>query len=222
VHRSLPVVLAAVLSTPGIGAQSPDAATLAARVQARYDKIKDFEGDFVQTYVGGVLRTKATESGTMAIKRPGRMRWVYTKPERKEFVSDGVRIYSYLVENRQVIVSPMPGPGEATTPALFLTGQAHLVRDFSASFTELPGAPAGLVSLRLDPRRRDPDYEWLGIGIDAATLQIRYLVAADRQAGQSAFTFANLKENRGISDKLFEFRIPRGVDVVSSGARTPR
>ena len=68
-------------------------------MQQRYNSIRDFQGDFVQTYEGGVLRTKTTEQGTLAIKRPGRMRFTYTKPERKEFVSNGVR--STLRRRRQ-------------------------------------------------------------------------------------------------------------------------
>ncbi len=204
----------------GLVAQTVPSATpddLAARVQQRYDTIKDFEADFVQTYEGGVLRTKTTESGTVAIKRPGRMRWIYNKPERKEFVSDGVRIYSYLPADKQVIVSPVP-QGQSNTPALFLTGKGNLVRDFTASSTQVAGAPAGLTMLNLVPKRSDPDVESLVLGVDPASLQIRHLVATDRQGGKSTFTFTNLKENRGISDKIFEFRIPRGVDVVTSGA----
>ncbi|MEW6322832.1 MAG: outer membrane lipoprotein carrier protein LolA [Acidobacteriota bacterium] len=200
--------------------QSPAAETpeaLAARVQARYDAVRDFEGDFVQTYEGGVLRTRTTERGTVAIKRPGRMRWVYTRPERKEFVSDGVRIYAYLPADRQVIVSPVPSGSAATTPALFLAGVGHLVRDFTAAFTDVPGAAPGLVGLRLVPRRADPEFEWLVIGVDPVSLQIRALVAADHQGGRSTFTFTNLKENQGLSDKTFEFRIPRGVDVITNG-----
>ncbi len=203
----------------GLVAQTAPSATpddLAARVQQRYDTIKDFEADFVQTYEGGVLRTKTTESGTVAIKRPGRMRWVYSKPERKEFVSDGVRIFSYLPADKQVIVSPVP-QGQSNTPALFLTGKGNLVRDFTVSSTQLAGAPAGLTMLKLVPKRSDPDVESLVLGIDPTSLQIRHLLATDRQGGKSMFTFTNLKENRGLSDKIFEFRIPRGVDVVTSG-----
>jgi outer membrane lipoprotein-sorting protein len=55
------------------------------------------------------------------------------------------------------------------------------------------------------------------VGVDASTLQIRQLLAADRQGGRSAFTFTNLKENRNLSDRIFEFKIPRGVDVITSG-----
>jgi len=189
---------------------------LAGRIQRRYDTIRDFEADFVQSYEGGVLRTKTTERGTVAIKRPGRMRWVYTNPERKEFVSNGQRIYSYLPGDKQVIVSPVPS-GDQTTPALFLTGRGHLVRDFTATFADLPGAPAGVVGLRLVPRKADPEVEWLLLGVDATSLQIRQLVATDRQGGRSSFTFTNLKENRNLSDKLFEFQIPRGVDVITNG-----
>ena len=190
---------------------------LAGRIQQRYDGIRDFEGDFTQSYEGGMLRVKTSESGTVAIKRPGRMRWVYTRPERKEFVSDGTRVYSYLPADKQVIIAAMPA-ADQTTPALFLAGRGHLVRDFMASFTELPDAARGLIGLKLTPRRPDPELEWLVLGVDPATFQIRYLVAVDGQGGRSSFRFSNLKENRNLSDKLFTFQIPRGVDVITNAA----
>jgi len=220
--RSLAFVLLGALALPPrLAGQSQDPAALAARIQARYATIKDFQGDFVQSYEGGVLRTKTSESGTLAVKQPGLFRFVYAKPERKEFVSDGTQIYTYLVADKQVIVSPAPGPGEATTPALFLAGRANIARDFTPTATTLPSAPPGLIALKLEPRKPDPDYQWFALGVDPATLQIRHLVAMDRQGGRSAFTFSNLKENQGISDNTFRFRIPRGVDVVNNGPRQP-
>jgi outer membrane lipoprotein carrier protein len=140
---------------------------------------------------------------------------VYTKPERKEFVSNGTKIYSYLPADKQVIVAPVPS--DQTTPALFLSGRGHLVKDFTASFADLPDAGAGLVGLRLVPKQEDPEIESLLLGVDGASLQIRQLVAADRQGGRSTFLFNNVKENRRLSDKLFEFQIPRGVDVITNG-----
>jgi outer membrane lipoprotein-sorting protein len=41
----------------------------------------------------------------------------------------------------------------------------------------------------------------------------------DAQGGQSSFAFANLKENVGLADKSFEFKMPRGVDVVTDRPR---
>ena len=205
-----------MVATPLAQSGKESAEQLAGRIQARYDTIRDFEADFVQAYQGGLLRTKTTEQGTVAIKRPGRMRWVYSKPERKEFVSNGERIYSYIPADKQVVVSPMPA-GEQTTPALFLTGRGHLVRDFQAEFAEVPGAAPGTIGLKLTPRKADPEFEWLMIAVNPSTLQLQQLVALDRQGGQSSFTFTNLKENRNLSDKIFDFQIPRGVDVITNG-----
>ncbi len=206
------------LTTAVAGAQGPAAARtptdLARQVQARYDTVQDFEGEFTQTYEGGVLRTRTTERGTVVIKRPGKMRWVYTAPERKEFVSDGAKIYAYFPADRQVIVSTAPS-GSDTTPALFLTGQANLVRDFAASLIDLPGAPAGNLGLKLVANKPDPDFEWLAVSVDPATFQIQQLVALDRQGGRSTFTFRNLRENRRPADTSFVFRIPKGVDVIN-------
>lgn len=213
--------LALVAVSSVLTAQAPqDATALAARVQQRYNAIKDFSGDFVQTYEGGVLRTKTTERGTVAIKRPGRMRFTYTKPERKEFVSDGTRLYTHLVADKQVIVSPAPDPSDGSIPALFLAGQSDLARDYVATFTPLPGAATGLVTLKLVLKKPHADYDSLGIGIEPKSLQIQFLTALDKQGGRSSFSFSNLKENRGLSDKDFEFRVPRGVEVVMNGARS--
>jgi outer membrane lipoprotein carrier protein len=197
-----------------------DPQAMATKIQQRYNGIKDFQGDFVQTYEGGVLRTRTTERGTLAIKRPGRLRFTYTKPERKEFVSDGNRLYTYLVADKQVIVSPAPAAEDGDVPAMFLAGQSDLARDYTPSFTPLPGAAPGLLTMQLIPKNKDSAFESLGIGVDPKTLQIQFLTAVDQQGGRSSFVFSNLKENRGISDKEFEFRIPRGVDVVTQGAPT--
>ena len=202
-----------------LSAQTSDPVALAAKVQQRYNSIKDIQGDFVQSYEGGVLRTKTTERGTVAIKRPGRLRFAYTKPEKKEFVSDGTRLYAYMVMDKQVIVSPAPGPDQGDIPAMFLAGQSDLSRDYTPSFTALPGAAPGLVTLKLVPKKPSAEYESIGIGVDPNTLQIQFLTAVDTQGGRSSFSFTNPKENRGLSDKDFEFRIPRGVEVVTNGGR---
>jgi outer membrane lipoprotein carrier protein len=214
------VIVAACAVLPRAATQTDlPADEIARRVQARYDTVGDFEGQFTQTYEGGVLKTRTTEKGTVVIKRPGRMRWIYTAPERKEFVSDGTKVYAYFPLDKQVMVSPAPS-GADTTPALFLTGRANLTRDFESSKMTVPGADAGLIGLKLVARRPDPDFEWLAIGVDPVTFQIRHLVALDRQGGRSTFAFSNLKENRRPPDTAFEFRIPKGVDVINNDPRT--
>jgi outer membrane lipoprotein carrier protein len=206
------ITLASASTVAGQATPTPEA--IARALQDRYQKVRDFSGEFTQTYRGGVLRTASREQGTVAIKKPGRMRWIYTKPERHEFISDGSKIYVYLPAEKQVIVSQVPPDDQATTSALFLSGKGDIARDFVPAFVET--AIAGTIALKLTPRRNEPDYEYLVVFADPATLQIRGLTTRDRQRGESTITFANLKENQGISDKEFAFRIPRGVDVVSN------
>ena len=212
-------LLVVLTSLPVLGSaqtgRSPE--ELAKALQARYQGVRDFTADFVQTYRGGVLRTETRERGTVAVKKPGLMRWTYTSPERKEFVSDGRKMYSYIPEDRQVTVSDVPIDSEAPTPVLFLAGKGDLVKDFTATQAESP--VAGSVAVKLTPRRKEPEYEYLIVAVDPATLQIRALTTRDRQGGESTLRIENLQENKGISDKDFAFRIPRGVDVITNGPR---
>src|SRR5437773_7353773 len=90
---------------------------LAQALQKKIDGIKDFSTDFTHTYEGGVLRKQITERGHLLVKKPGKMRWDYTSPETKQFVSDGVKMYSYLPQDKQVIVASVPPDDQATTPA---------------------------------------------------------------------------------------------------------
>ena len=218
--RHLSILFAAVSVITASAAQpnAPDAAALARAVQARYDKVRDFTADFTHSYKGGVLKKQVVERGTLQVKKPGRMRWRYTDPEEKLFVSDGRQIYSYVPADRQVVVSPMPAEDRATTAALFLTGKGDLARDFTARLAALPpGAPAGSVAIELTPRQEQREYNTLTLVVDPGTYTIRTLAADDRQGGRSMFTFANVKENTGLADKVFEFSIPRGADVIRTG-----
>jgi outer membrane lipoprotein carrier protein len=213
------VVLAVVFTADGRAAD-PTALELAEAVQREYDAVKDFSADFVHTYQGGVLKKQLTERGKVLIKKPGKMRWDYTEPEKKLFVSDGSRVYFYLPADKQVMVSQVPADA-ASTPALFLAGKGRLTSEFTPSFVELPaGLPAGTRALKLVPKSKQPDYDWLILAVDPATLAIRGLVTIDAQGGTSTFAFTNLKRNVGLADNEFTFKIPRGVDVISDTSRS--
>lgn len=197
-------------------AQAGNPTDLARSLQQKYAGIRDFSTDFTHTYTGGVLKKTVTERGRLLIKKPGKMRWDYTSPEPKQFVSDGVKLYSYIPADKQVIVGTVPRGEGASTPSLFLTGKGDLVRDFNASAGEVPkGYPAGTQALKLVPRTAQPDYDWLVLLVDPVSLTLRGMVTADAQGGTSVFAFSNLKENVSLNDKEFIFNMPRGVDVVT-------
>ena len=215
-----PVAGLVLLLTASVWAQSTPSATadsLARDLQRKYDRISDFSADFVHAYRGGVLKQQATERGHLLVKKPGRMRWDYTSPEKKLFVSDGRKIYSYIPRDRQVVVSTMPQDDQVPTPALFLTGKANITRDFDVAFDKVADAPAGSLALRMTPKKREPEYDSLTLVVEPATLTLQMLITIDTQGGRSAFTFSNFKENVGLADNQFVFQMPRNVDVVTDG-----
>ena len=136
-----------------------------------------------------------TEKGHLLIKKPGKMRWEYTSPEQKLFVSDGVKIYSYIPQDKQVVVSSVPTDDTASAPDVFLAGKGNLVRDFTATLTEVPaGMLPGTKALKLVPKKPQPDYDWIVLLVDQTTLGLRGLMSTDAQGGTSTFSFANLKK----------------------------
>jgi outer membrane lipoprotein carrier protein len=194
----------------------PPAQEVAAALQKKYDAIRDFTADFVHESEGGLLRKKQVERGVVQIKKPGKMRWDYRSPEQKLFLSDGRRIYLHVPADNQVIISQVPEQDQATTAVLFLVGKGSLTRDFTVSYVE--GGGPDTYALRLQPKLPERDYDWLQLVADRRTLQIRSLTAADSQGGRSTFQFSNFKENTGLSDKTFTFKIPRGAEVTNNGA----
>jgi outer membrane lipoprotein carrier protein len=132
------MVLATLAAAPSAQSKpTPDAQAKA--LQQRYQGVpRLLSAAFTHSYRGGVLRTQTLERGTVSVKKPGLMRWIYTSPEKKEFVSDGKKIYSYLAQDKQVIVADVPPADQATTPALFLAGKGDISRDFTAATAEPP------------------------------------------------------------------------------------
>lgn len=196
-------------------AQTESADALARNIQTKYDRISDFSADFVHSYRGGVLKQQATERGQLLVKKPGKMRWEYTSPEKKTFVSDGHKLYSYMPQDKQVIVSTMPPDDQAPAPALFLTGKGNITRDFVVTFDKVAEAPQGTLAIRLTPKKHEPEYNSLTLVVQPGTFNLVMLVTVDPQGGRSVFTFTNLRENVGLGDNQFVFNMPRGVDVMT-------
>lgn len=196
--------------------ERPPVMDIARNIQRSYEHVRDFSADFTHSYSGGVLGQQVTERGSVLIKKPWKMRWTYTNPEKKVFVSDGVKLYSYIPEDKQVYVSSVPTADETSTPTLFLAGKGNITRDFVVTWADLPEAPRDTYALKLVPTRKEQEYDWLILVVDRRNLQLRMLVTIDRQGGRSTFSFTRLKENVNMPDSNFTFQIPRGVEVVYS------
>src|SRR5437660_597566 len=60
---------------------------LAEKVDKHYNNLQTLQADFTEIYKGAGL--SRSESGTLWLRRPGRMRWQYEQPRNKLFIVDG-------------------------------------------------------------------------------------------------------------------------------------
>jgi outer membrane lipoprotein carrier protein len=201
------VVLLSTAPLPPPG-DSPSAEAVARRVEERTNRSADLTARFRQTYRSGVLGRAVVESGTVKVKRPGLMLWEYKDPEKKTFVSDGKKFYFYVPADRQVVVRDQDP--SRSLPALLLSGKGNILAQFDVSLDE---APAGQQRLRLVPKAKDPDIERVLLDVDP-DFRIRAIEVEDVQGSRSRFEFEDLRENVGLSDGVFRFEIPRGVEVI--------
>jgi outer membrane lipoprotein carrier protein len=207
----LTAVLVLACAASSIRAQAPAAADLAARIQARYATVRDFTAQFALVQTSGLRLGGGEDRGKVTIKKPGKMRWVFDTGDRSEVIADGVKIYSYFPKDKYVHLADFPPEDRAGTALLLLTGRGDLTRDFVASVP--PEHPAGEWQLILQPKASPADFKELTLSVDRAALRLTGLKIVDDQGGVRSFRFANLQENRAVSDAVFEFKIPKGVEI---------
>jgi outer membrane lipoprotein carrier protein len=188
---------------------APSADALAARIQARYATIRDFTADFTLTTTSGLSLGGGSDRGKVIVKKPLRMRWTLATGSRHEVVSDGARLFNYFPKDK--VVNEVSLGDHSSTALLLLTGRGDLTRDFTARMAA--AQPPDEWRLTLTPRAPQPDYKEITLAVDRAALRLMGLDILDDQGTVRAFRFSNLRENQGIADSVFAFRVPAGVDV---------
>jgi len=192
----------------------PDLRSLTTAVDAHYNRIRTLEAQFTETYSGpGASRT---ESGTLLLKKPGRMRWDYTEPRPKLFLVDGQTAWFYVPGENQVRRTPVKQIDDLRSPLRFLLGKTNLAKEFdnlhiaanekpvNSGDAVLEGVPKGL--------RERVSRTLLEVATDG---NIRRIVVEEMDGSVTEFRFLQQKENVEIPDARFRFTPPDGVEVVS-------
>jgi outer membrane lipoprotein carrier protein len=189
--------------------QTPSAAELAAKIQARYETVRDFTADFTLTTTSSLAIGAGSDRGKVIVKKPVRMRWTLQTGSQHEIVSDGTTIYNYFPKDK--IVNEAPLKEQTSTALLLLTGRGDLTRDFVPSLGK--DQPPTEWRLTLKPKLPQPDYTELTLTVDRPTLRLAGLDIVDDQGTVRKFRFSNLRENQGVADSLFAFKVPPGVEI---------
>src|SRR5947209_19629979 len=109
------------------GASAQDVNVIAAAVDARYNHLRTLEAEFPEVYQGSGM--ERTESGTLWLKKPGKMRWEYRSPREKLFVSDGKDAWFYVPDDRQARKESAKKLEDIRSPLAFLLGKTKLQKE---------------------------------------------------------------------------------------------
>ena len=193
--------------------QEGDPAAAVASLQARYAAVESVTADFEQTYHAPGI--EQTESGVLFMKKPGLMRWEYREPEEKLFVADGRDSYLYVPADRQVMVRRFSPEELHSTPLQFLLGRGDIAQSYEVSWEKnFQQRAAGTLALHLTPRRPEAEYAYLVLEFEQRIFDLRRILVKELTGNTSEFFLTNLKTNVRLADNLFQFKIPKGVEVV--------
>jgi outer membrane lipoprotein carrier protein len=161
------------------------------------------------------LGKTTTASGTVAFKKPGKMRWEFDQDAPQVIVADGNTLWFYQPKERQVIKAPFREAFRSTTPISFLTGVGRLTKDFKASINGTSD-DGKLVYLLLVPRRDSAALGKLRLTVARDNGEIRGAEVTDPLGNISRLQFEDIRRNQDPPDERFVFQIPPGVDVITS------
>lgn len=168
-------------------------------------KLYSLKADFVQSVLDGRGSVIQKTSGQMAMQRPGKFRWETQKPGQQLVIADGKKIWFYDVDLQQVTVQKQQAT-HSNSPALLLNGEpTNLVKDFIIT------QPANGI-YQLKPKRTDSLFSIVELGFQ--TNKLKSMRLQDSFGQITTVQFSNVENNSVLPANLFQFVLPKGVDVV--------
>ena len=191
-----------------------DVQAIADKVDQRYDHIHTLAANFTETYSGaGMTRT---ESGTLQLKKPGRMRWDYDQPRPKLFLTDGKIAWFYVPGEKQARRSSVKQLDDLRSPLRYLLGKTKLEKELEGLSLAPDQKPvnSGDVVLRGIPQGLENRVAQTLLEVSPDGL-IDRIVIEELDGSLTEFRFLQQKENVQIPDQRFSFTPPPGVEIVA-------
>jgi len=188
---------------------------LAAKLQASYDNTRDLTADFTQVSEVTAMHIVREGAGKLAIKKPGLLRYTYTRPDRQEIVVRGDELIVYMPESKTAVKRKMERAMLDKTPSTFLAGLGRITDSFDVRYPEAGSRDGdGNFLLELVPKGD-------GMGIRSVMLTIGYrdfeilgFSFTDVSGNTNSIRLKNIKANKGVKDAVFDFEPPKGTKFI--------
>ena len=202
------LVLGAVAGTARGSPQS--LAGVPEAVEKRYNRLRSLRAEFEESvsYAG---RNRRRERGSLYLLRPGKMRWEYSEPAGKLFISDGKMFHLYSPNANQVRRIRPAEASDMRAPLAFLLGRLDLRKEFGK--LTLKTVEEGIEMTAL-ARSEDAAFSQAVFTIAPDTFQIRRIAVTGQDGMKTEFQFGREVLNPRLDPGLFRFRAPAGAEVV--------
>jgi outer membrane lipoprotein carrier protein len=199
---------------PGLAANPvPEVHAIAQAVDNHYNHLQSLQTEFTEIYRGAGI--ERTESGSLWLKKPGKMRWEYRSPREKLFLSDGKDAWFYLPEDRQVRRTSVKKLDDLRSPLGFLLGKTRLEKELEglSLAPDVPPLTPGNTVLRGVPKAMAERIREVILEItpDHRIARIQFEEADETV---TEYHFSQQQENGAIADQRFRFTPPPGVEVI--------
>ena len=192
-------------------APAPSAKVLAQRVDHHYNSLHSLKAGFTESYEG--LGMSRTESGTLLLLKPGRMKWDYSSPPGKIFLLDGKYAWLYTPGDAHVQRIAAKDLDDLRSPLRYLLGHAELAKELNG--LAVKPAPNGQFTLTGIPKNMESRVARLALTVTAEGT-ITGIEIVETDGAVTRFTFSHEQPDAPLSANTFRFRAPPGVPVVDS------
>ncbi len=192
-----------------------DVHRIADRVDQHYNHIETLQVNFSETYRGaGVSRN---ETGTLELKKPGKMRWDYREPRQKLFLSDGKIAWFYVPGEQQVRKASVKSLDDFRSPLRYLLGKTKLEKEFNglSLAPDVKPTDAGDVVLRGVPKSMADRVNQVLLEVSPDS-RLRRLIIEEADGSTTEFQFSGEKTNAQLADARFKFVPPPGIETIES------
>jgi outer membrane lipoprotein carrier protein len=181
-------------------------------VEIRYNKAKTMQVLFKEDYTPPG-KPRRTETGILMLRKPGKMRWEYSQPKGKLFVSDGKDLWLYMPDENRAEKTKLKETEDMRAPLAFLLGKLN----FDKEFKNLQSKPEGDgFRISAEPQADNLPYSAVEFVVGSDS-RIREVKVTGFDHSVLAFTFDQERVDPPLDGKLFQFQPPKGAELVESG-----
>jgi len=184
-----------------------------ARLAEAYKDVPSIEATFVQTSSGMSYMEPLVQKGTLAIERPGKMRWDFTEPTKQQYISDGQTLWVVSEQDKTCTIYRKLD-GVLATYFDFLTGMADVRKHFDVSLGE-PTDKADVLVLK--PLTPDSTLGTMQVRVDKASGLVSGVVSVTPFGDQTEVLLTDIETGRDLPDEGFVWSGREGFREVEGG-----